>query len=101
MRIALFGSGWAMPFHARAVQEHPAAGLVAAASWREGSLARMAAEFGIPRITTRWEDLAEDPGVDAALIGTPNASHASGRGVPAGGEARAGGKAHGGGPRGC
>ena len=76
MRIALFGSGWVMPFHARAVREHPAAELVAAASWREGSLARLAAEFGIPRITTRWEELAEDPGVDAVVIGTPNALHA-------------------------
>ena len=76
MRIALFGSGWVMRLHARAVQEHPGAELVAAANWREGSLARMAAEFGIPRITTRWQDLAEDPGVDAVVIGTPNALHA-------------------------
>jgi predicted dehydrogenase len=76
MRIALLGSGWVMPFHARAVREHPAAELVAAASWREASLAKMAAEFGIPRITTRWEDLAEDPGVDAVVIATPNALHA-------------------------
>ena len=47
MRIALLGSGWVMPFHARAVREHPAAELVAAANWREESLVRMAAEFEI------------------------------------------------------
>ena len=77
MRIVLFGSGWVMPFHARAVHEHPAATLVAAANWRQESLARMAVEFEIPRTTTRWQDLAEDPNVDAVVIGTPNALHAS------------------------
>jgi len=76
MRIALFGTGWIMKFHARAVLEHPGAELVAAANWREESLARLAGEFSIPRTTTRWEELAEDPDVDAVVIGTPNALHA-------------------------
>ena len=30
MRVALFGTGWIMKFHARAVLEHPDAELVAA-----------------------------------------------------------------------
>ena len=76
MRVALFGTGWIMKFHARAVLEHPGAELVAAANWREESLAALAKEFSIPRTTTRWEDLAEDPDVDAVVVGTPNALHA-------------------------
>jgi predicted dehydrogenase len=76
LRIALLGTGWIMDFHARAVLEHPGAELVAAASWREPSLRRLAARYGIPRVTTDWRALAADPGVDAVVIGTPNALHA-------------------------
>jgi predicted dehydrogenase len=76
MRVALFGTGWIMQFHARAVLEHPGAELIAAANWREESLAALAQQFSIPRTTTRWEELAEDPDVDAVVIGTPNALHA-------------------------
>src|SRR4029079_16258384 len=76
VRVALFGTGWIMKLHARAVLEHSAAELVAAANWREESLAVLVQEFSIPRTTTRWEDLAEDPEVDAVVIGTPNALHA-------------------------
>ncbi len=76
MRVALFGSGWIMDYHARGVLEHPDGELVAAANWREESLAALAARHGIPRTTTRWRGLADDPGVDAVIIGTPNSLHA-------------------------
>ena len=76
LRIALLGTGWIMDFHARAVLEHPGAELVAAANWREPSLRRLAGRYGIARTTTDWRALAADPGVDAAVVGTPNAFHA-------------------------
>ena len=76
MRIALFGSGWIMDFHARGVLDHPGGELVAAANWREASLRSLAERHGIPRITTDWRELVADPGVDAVIIGTPNALHA-------------------------
>jgi len=76
LRVALVGAGWIMDYHARAVIEHPGAELVAASNWREPSLARLAARHGIPRTTTDWRELAADPAVDAAVIGTPNALHA-------------------------
>jgi predicted dehydrogenase len=76
LRVALLGAGWIMDFHARAVIEHPRAELVAAASWREPSLAKLAERYGIPRTTTDWRALAGDPDIDAAVIGTPNALHA-------------------------
>ena len=76
LRIALLGTGWIMDFHARAALEHPGAELVAAANWREPSLRRLAGRYGIARTTTDWRALAADPGVDAAVVGTPNALHA-------------------------
>jgi predicted dehydrogenase len=77
LNIALLGTGWIMDFHARAVLEHPGAALVAAANWRKPSLHRLAGRHGIPRVTTDWRSLAADPGVDAVVIGTPNALHAA------------------------
>ena len=76
MRIALFGSGWIMDYHARGVLEHPHGELVAAANWREESLAALAERHGIPRTTTRWRGLADDPGIDAVIVATPNSLHA-------------------------
>ena len=76
MRIALFGSGWIADFHARGVLEHPGAELVAAANWREESLAALAERHGIPRTTTDWRELAADPSIDAVVVATPNALHA-------------------------
>ena len=77
LRVALLGTGWIMDFHARAVLEHPGAELVAAANWREPSLRRLADRYGIARTTTDWRALAADPRVDAAVVGTPNALHAT------------------------
>jgi predicted dehydrogenase len=76
LRVALLGAGWIMDYHARAVRAHPGAELVAAANWREASLAKLAERHAIPRTTTDWRELAADPEVDAAVIGTPNALHA-------------------------
>ena len=76
MRIALFGSGWIMDYHARGVLEHPQGELVAAANWRPESLAALAERHGIPRTTTDWRELAADPAIDAVVIATPNALHA-------------------------
>jgi predicted dehydrogenase len=76
VRIALFGSGWIMDFHARGVLEHPRGELVAAANWRPESLAALAERHGIPRTSEDWRELAGDPAIDAVVIGTPNSLHA-------------------------
>jgi predicted dehydrogenase len=75
MRVALFGCGWIQDFHARAVVEcgHE---VVAVANHREETARVFADRHGIPRVTTDWVSLATDPGVDAVVIGTPNALHA-------------------------
>jgi len=76
LRVAVLGSGFIARYHARAVAELPGAELVAAANWRPESLARLAAEYGIPRTTTDWRELVGDPEVDAAVVATPNSLHA-------------------------
>jgi predicted dehydrogenase len=76
IRVALFGSGWIQDFHARGVLDHPGAELVAVANWRRESADALAQRHGIPRVTTDWQELAADPGVDAAIVATPNALHA-------------------------
>jgi predicted dehydrogenase len=76
LRVGLVGTGWAAERHARAVEAHPAASLVAIANWREESLARTAERFGVARTTTDWRELADAADVDALVIATPNALHA-------------------------
>jgi predicted dehydrogenase len=76
IRVGLLGSGWIQSFHARAVQEHPAAELVVVANWREESARRLAERFGILRVTTEWQSLVDDPAIDAVVVATPNALHA-------------------------
>jgi predicted dehydrogenase len=75
-RVALFGCGWIQDFHARGVLSHPDAELVAVANHREESARAFAERHGIPRVTTDWKALARDPGIDAAIVATPNALHA-------------------------
>jgi predicted dehydrogenase len=75
MKVALFGCGWIQDFHARAVVEcgHE---VVAVANHREETARAFAERHGIDRVTTDWEALARDPGVDAVVVGTPNTLHA-------------------------
>jgi len=61
VKIALFGSGWIMDYHARGVLEHPAGELVAAANWRPESLAALAQRHGIAHTTTDWRELGHGP----------------------------------------
>ena len=74
-RVALFGCGWIQDFHARGVLAQGDE-LVAVANHREESARAFADRHGIPRVTTDWEALAGDPGIDAAIVATPNALHA-------------------------
>ena len=75
MRVALFGCGWIQDFHARGVLAHGDE-LVAVANHREETARVFADRYGIERVTTDWEGLAADPGIDAAIVATPNALHA-------------------------
>ncbi|MEP6973682.1 MAG: Gfo/Idh/MocA family oxidoreductase [Actinomycetota bacterium] len=75
MRVALFGCGWIQDFHARGVLAHGDE-LVVVANHREESARTFAERHAIPRVTTDWQAVAVDPGVDAVIVATPNALHA-------------------------
>ena len=70
----MFGCGWIQDFHARGVLAHGDE-LVAVANHREESARAFADRYAIPKVTTDWEALAADPGVDAGIVATPNALH--------------------------
>jgi predicted dehydrogenase len=44
--------------------------IVGVCNRRPASTQAAAAEFGIPKTYSRWEDLVEDPAIDAVMIGT-------------------------------
>ena len=75
MRVALFGCGWIQDFHARAVVAcgHEVA---VVANHREETARAFAERHAIPSVTTDWEAVAADPGIDAVVVATPNALHA-------------------------
>jgi predicted dehydrogenase len=44
--------------------------IVSVSNRTRGSSERVAQEFGIPRVHDRWQELVNDPGIDAVVIGT-------------------------------
>jgi predicted dehydrogenase len=75
MRVAFLGCGWIQDFHARAVTELGGE-LVVVANHREATAAAFAERHGVGQVRTDWEAVADDAGVDAVVVGTPNALHA-------------------------
>lgn len=77
VRVALIGCGLvAQRSHLPAYAACPGAELVAVASGHLESARAAAAEFGVPRVLGRWEDVIADPAIDAVDICTPNTLHA-------------------------
>ncbi len=74
-RFAILGSGIIARYHARALRAIQEARLVAAANWQAASLRQFAQECGVPRITTSFQEIAEDPEIDAAIVCLPNFLH--------------------------
>ncbi len=76
VRIALVGAGRVCDYHhVPAIRLDPRAKLVAACDADEALLERRRREWGIDKLSTRFEDICADPEVDAVVIATPNASH--------------------------
>ena len=76
LRIAVTGCGFISDLHVRAVQDTGLGRVVGVANHRLESAQAFAAKHGIEHATTDWQTLLTDRGVDAVIIGTPNALHA-------------------------
>jgi predicted dehydrogenase len=71
IRIGIVGAGqFARARHLPAFQAMPGVRVVGVCNQRRESSGRVAREFGIPRVFGNWEDLIEDDGIDAVVIGT-------------------------------
>ena len=74
LRVGLVGAGAnTRARHIPGLRALPNVALVAVCNRRRASTEQVAAEFNIPRVYDRWEDLVRAPDVDAVVIGTwPN-----------------------------
>jgi predicted dehydrogenase len=77
VRVGILGTGIIIrDFHLPILLNHQRAEVVAAANLHPESLRRLVQKFGIPRAYCHVEDMANDPDVDAVVIGLPNYLHA-------------------------
>jgi predicted dehydrogenase len=76
VRIGIIGTGAVARYHIRSYLATPGARVVAVCDILPERAQAVAAEFGIPGVDARVEDLLARPEVDAVSICTPNSSHA-------------------------
>ncbi len=77
VRVGILGTGIIIrDFHLPILENHPQAEVVAAANLHPESLQRLVQEHRIPRAYQDLQALADDPDVDAVVIGLPNYLHA-------------------------
>jgi predicted dehydrogenase len=76
-RLAILGTGNVVRgCHLPAVRQSPRAELVALANAHPDSLHALARATGIAAVSTDFDAIARDPGIDAVVIGLPNFLHA-------------------------
>jgi predicted dehydrogenase len=76
VRVGLVGAGFMGEAHAACFRQDPRVILGRVAAGGPESAARFAARFGIPHHSGRWQDVIEDPAIEAVDIVTPNDVHA-------------------------
>ena len=71
VRIGIIGAGKVVrEKHIPGLLAEPAVKLVGVSNLRRDSAIRVAREFGIPKVYDDWEQMVNDPAVDAVVIGT-------------------------------
>ncbi|MBI5760467.1 MAG: Gfo/Idh/MocA family oxidoreductase, partial [Planctomycetales bacterium] len=76
IRIAIIGAGAVADYHhVPGIRIDPRAELVAACDPNETLLAQRQKDWGPIRVTTKFEEIAADPDIDAVIICTPNFTH--------------------------
>ncbi|MES2792177.1 MAG: Gfo/Idh/MocA family oxidoreductase [Planctomycetota bacterium] len=78
IRVGIVGAGANTRLrHIPGFRQIPGVEIVGVVNSRPESTASVAAEFGIPKTYSRWEELIADPEIDAVQIGTYPNSHAA------------------------
>jgi predicted dehydrogenase len=76
LRVAVVGAGrWAQVAHIPGWQRDPRVEVVALADVNEAALAEAASAFSVPRVTTDYRELLDDPGIDVIDVVTGNRPH--------------------------
>jgi predicted dehydrogenase len=75
LRVGIAGLGYWGPNLLRVMAEMKGVAVTRVCDLDEGRLARVARRYPAVRGTTRFEDLLEDPAIDAVLIATPVFTH--------------------------
>lgn len=76
VRIAIIGAGAVADYHhVPGIKLDPRAKLVAICDPNEQLLAQRQKDWGPTKHTTKYEEIAEDPDIDAVIICTPNFTH--------------------------
>ena len=76
VRIAIIGAGAVADYHhVPGIRLDPRVQLVAACDPNEALLAKRRTDWGISKVTTRYQEIASDPAIDAVIICTPNDTH--------------------------
>jgi predicted dehydrogenase len=76
LRVGVIGVGWAGQQHLDAYDALPGVEIAALAGLEDTVRQELAAEYGIERQVPRWEDLLEQPGLDAVSVCVPTFLHA-------------------------
>jgi predicted dehydrogenase len=75
LKTAIFGTGFMGRVHLEAVRRVESVQPVAIAGRNADAAKRLGSGFSIANVTTNYEDILQDPGIDAVHICTPNAQH--------------------------
>jgi len=73
--LGLIGCGQIAEYHLREALDHPLVRWVAVCDVRAEAAEARAAQFGVPGVCTRVEDLLADPAVDAVIVATSPTQH--------------------------
>lgn len=75
IKVGVIGSGFMGGAHLDALRRTPGVDVVAMASIDIDRAKELGEQFGIPKVTADWEDIVNDPEIEAAHNTTPNNLH--------------------------
>ena len=76
VRIAIVGAGAVSDYHhVPGIRLDPRAALVAVCDTRAELLKQRQEEWAVDRVTVDYQEICDDPGIDALIIATPNFTH--------------------------